>query len=322
MSDTKLGKAFEYACVLALNHQLETSQPVSITDNSALKTAYQHFELAGSKQQDLMDAAYAAVRVITRLEPQLVYPDNNIPLYITIQTDGAGIAGDVRDILCVRSQNGWQIGLSCKHNHHAVKHSRLSGILDFGQEWLGYPCSMEYFDKIKPLFNELKAIRQSAREQNTKAYWRDIPDKSQRYYIPLLQVFICELQRIATEHNDVPQKLVQYLMGKHDFYKVITDDNRRTTRIEAVNIAGTLNRAAAIHKSITDVPQLKMPTRFYDIHFKDNSDNTVIVACDNGWEISLRIHNASSEVESSLKFDVQLISLPNSIYAQVEPWDY
>ena len=87
MADTKLGKAFEYACVIALNHQLETSQPVSITDNNALKTAYQHFERAGSKQQDLMDAAYAAVRVITRLEPQLVYPDNNIPLYITIQRD-------------------------------------------------------------------------------------------------------------------------------------------------------------------------------------------------------------------------------------------
>jgi hypothetical protein len=35
----------------------------------------------------------------------------------------------------------------------------------------------------------------------------------------------------------------------------------------------------------------------------------------------MRIHNASSRVEPSLKFDVQLISFPSSVYAQVEPWE-
>lgn len=35
----------------------------------------------------------------------------------------------------------------------------------------------------------------------------------------------------------------------------------------------------------------------------------------------MRIHNASSKVEPSLKFDVQLISFPSSVYAQVEPWE-
>ena len=45
------------------------------------------------------------------------------------------------------------------------------------------------------------------------------------------------------------------------------------------------------------------------------------VVCDEGWQISMRIHNASSRVEPSLKFDVQLISFPSSVYAQVEPWE-
>ena len=45
------------------------------------------------------------------------------------------------------------------------------------------------------------------------------------------------------------------------------------------------------------------------------------MVCDEGWTISMRIHNASSRIEPSLKFDVQLVSLPSSIYAQMEPWD-
>lgn len=79
--------------------------------------------------------------------------------------------------------------------------------------------------------------------------------------------------------------------------------------------------AAIDEKAITKVPILKMPTQFYHIGFKPNSDNTVEVVCDEGWQISKRIHNASSRVEPSLKFDVQLISFPSSVYAQVEPWD-
>ena len=51
------------------------------------------------------------------------------------------------------------------------------------------------------------------------------------------------------------------------------------------------------------------------------SDNKVTIVCDEGWTLTMRIHNASSKIEPSLKFDVQLISVPNSIHIQVEPWD-
>ena len=33
----------------------------------------------------------------------------------------------------------------------------------------------------------------------------------------------------------------------------------------------------------------------------------------NGWQLSFRIHNASTKVEPSLKFDVQFIGMPVSI---------
>ena len=33
----------------------------------------------------------------------------------------------------------------------------------------------------------------------------------------------------------------------------------------------------------------------------------------NGWQLSFRIHNAKTEVEPSLKFDIQFIGMPTTI---------
>lgn len=150
--------------------------------------------------------------------------------------------------------------------------------------------------------------------------WNDIPDKAQRYYVPVLNAFLDELKRLADMNPDIPGKLIQYLLGRYDFYKVITDDRHRTTRVEAINIAGNLNKSANGHRSIVDVAKLKLPTRFYHMGFVPKSNNKVEIVCDEGWTLTMRIHNASSKVEPSLKFDVQLLSLPSSIHAQVEPW--
>jgi len=38
------------------------------------------------------------------------------------------------------------------------------------------------------------------------------------------------------------------------------------------------------------------------------------VALNEGWQISFRIHNASSRIEASLKFDINLVSTPRSLF--------
>ena len=287
-----------------------------------METAKSLYEASDSEMRVSLDkAASAAVRVVKRLEPQLWSPNGYEPLYLSIQPDSAGIKGDVRDVICLRKQNGWEIGFSCKHNHHAVKHSRLSDTIDFGKEWVGVSCSEEYFNAVVPLFTELRTIRDESKSAGSPMLWEKIENKAERYYRPILEAFMKELRRISEEHKDTPERLVHYLLGKNDFYKVITDDKSRTTRIEAINISGTLSSSSGKEKPITKVPILKMPTQFYHIGFKQNSDNTVEVVCDEGWQISMRIHNASSRVEPSLKFDVQLISFPSSVHSQVEPWD-
>lgn len=320
-SQTELGKAYEFACLCAIASALQDDQSVVTEENAPYHTALNAYVgLSDDEQRRLLYAANAAARVIVRLEPQLTHAGVNTPLYLSLQADAQGIAGDVRDVLCIRRQNGWQIGLSCKHNHHAVKHSRLSATIDFGAEWFGYGCSQQYFEEVVPLFEELRRMRDEARANHARACWNELPDKAERYYLPVLRSFMDELNRLATAHDDVPTALVRYLIGRHDFNKVITDDSRRTTRVEAINLGGTLNRPAEDCHSIVDVPTLRLPTCFYHVGMKPNSDNTVIVVCDEGWTISMRIHSASTEIEPSLKFDVNLISLPGSIHAQVEPW--
>lgn len=42
---------------------------------------------------------------------------------------------------------------------------------------------------------------------------------------------------------------------------------------------------------------------------------------DGGWQFSFRIHNASTIVEPSLKFDIQIIGMPVTILTINSTWD-
>ncbi|NLL07207.1 MAG: HaeIII family restriction endonuclease [Clostridiaceae bacterium] len=314
---TKLGKAFEFACLQSLYNHLLDRQTIIIDQTKALNTAKKSFDSANeSIQKDMIKGADAATRIVLKLEPQLEHPLGNNPLFLSIQEDSAGISGDVRDIVCLKRQNQWEIGISCKHNHAAVKHSRLSPHIDFGNSWFGIPCSKEYFNDINPLFDELTKLK------NDGVLWRNIDNKEQRFYIPILQAFMKELNRLNTANSGIiPSRLLCYVLGKNDFYKVITYDRRKATQVQCFNLYATLNKSSGVSRPLVNVPKLTMPTRFYDIGFKPGSGNTILVACDNGWTVSMRIHSARSLVEPSLKFDIGLIGVPPTLYTQFEPWN-
>ena len=110
-------------------------------------------------------------------------------LTLEFQKDGAGVKGDVRDIVIRREDIEWEIGLSIKHNHDAVKHSRLSHKLDFGKEWFDMPCSDAYWDAVQPIFDMLK------NEKDNGSRWSEINDKDEVVYVPLLQAFMDEVNR-------------------------------------------------------------------------------------------------------------------------------
>lgn len=294
------GRAYEYICLRTLEEEIGKFRCAVIEKNSSYYAAEHAWNVMDEgMQQTLKQSAGAAVSMILILEPLIL--DGSDVLDLRIQPDTKGEGGDVRDILITRQVIGWEIGLSLKHNHFAVKHSRLAKDLDFGQKWFGVPCSPAYWNQIKPIFDYLE------QEKRNGAKWRDLPSKMQDVYIPLLQAFMEEIRRSYQSNPDIPKKMVEYLLGQYDFYKVISLDSKKITQIQPYNLHGTLNRSSA------RVPTIKLPTRILALDFKPRSKTTVLLTMDGGWRFSFRIHNASTLVETSLKFDVQIVEMPEMV---------
>lgn len=301
------GRAYEYAWIQTLYKALAPSRKTNIVENSSLTANEKAWLLMDEEMQDtFINSAEAAINTVLELEPMMLEADKD-ELTLEFQNDGQGIKGDVRDIVIRRNAIKWEIGLSIKHNHDAVKHSRLSHKLDFGKEWFDMPCSDEYWNAVAPIFERLKWEK----ENGTK--WFEIEDKSQKVYIPLLQAFIDEIIRANKKDNTMPRKMIEYLIGIEDYYKIVSKDGKRLTMIQTFNMHDTLNKPAKNKVSAVTVPIVNLPTRLVALEFRPNSDNTVEMYLDNGWQLSFRIHNASTKVEPSLKFDVQFVSVPMGV---------
>ncbi|MEX2484073.1 MAG: HaeIII family restriction endonuclease [Brumimicrobium sp.] len=310
-TQTVNGKAFEYALLLEFYERLYKITSVSISENEPYQNARGCFESFVEHEQDTFRiTASAAINFLIDIEPRLsngINKDDNLVLEIV--SDQAGQTGDVRDVLIIRSLQKWEIGISAKNNHRAVKHSRLSLNIDFGEKWLGVPCSENYFDEIKPIFDMLANLK--ATDKSTK--WTSIENMHQVVYVPILDAFRKELLRLDKENsNIIAENLVQYLIGNEDFYKVIKGNKK--VEIQAYNLSGTLNLPFENIKPKARIPKLKLPSRLIEIVYQDNSSTTLLVSLNEGWQISFRIHSASSRVEPSLKFDINLVSAPHTLF--------
>lgn len=301
------GRAYEYAWMQTLYKTLAEFRKTKIIENSSLAANEKSWSLMDEDTQEtFLLSAEAAINTVLELEPKMSEVDND-ELTLEFQKDEQGIKGDVRDIVIKRKDIAWEIGLSIKHNHDAIKHSRLSHKLDFGDEWFEIPCSSTYWSEVAPIFDILK----KEKENGTK--WSEIKDKNQKIYIPLLQAFIDEVNRANKKDKTMSRKMIEYLIGIEDYYKIVSKDSKKLTMVHTFNMHDTLNKPAKNKVSAITVPIVKLPTRLVALEFKPNSDNTVEMYLDNGWQLSFRIHNASTKVEPSLKFDIQFISMPMEV---------
>ena len=301
------GRAYEYAWIKTLYKALAEMRKTRIIENSSFSANERAWSMMDEDMQEtFMISAEAAIDVVLELEPRMSETDSD-ELTLEFQKDGEGVKGDVRDIVIKRKDIEWEVGLSIKHNHDAVKHSRLSHKLDFGYEWFGMPCGEEYWNAVSPIFDILKE------EKKNGTKWSEIDEKGQKIYIPLLQAFMDEVNRANKKDNSMPRKMIEYLIGIEDYYKVVSKDSKRITMIHSFNMHNTLNKPSKNKVSAISVPIVKLPTRLVALEFKPDSDNTVEMYLDHGWQLSFRIHNASTKVEPSLKFDVQFISMPMEV---------
>lgn len=310
----KNGKAFEYAIAFQYYSYLtERGISVHLIQNSALKKAKAYYDEFDVEERIRYDkAAYNTIDTLIRIEPGLTEKgDNNDILRIYLNEDQAGVEGDVRDVIFQHPSPKWEIGFSAKNNNDAVKHSRLGKDLDFGNVWLGFPCSDSYWKSIGPIFQYIEENIQ----QNKK--WSDLGEKKEKeVYVPLLKAFREEMLRLANNNPDVPKKLIEYLIGNKPFYKIIKEDAHTLVVVKAFNISGALNKPYGGVKSEYSLPRVNFPTRVVEFEFKEDSTTTLNMILDRGWEISFRIHNASTMVERSLKFDIKLLGNPPILFTQ------
>lgn len=281
------GKAFEWAVGLALT----SHGGVLLNDKTAKQNnkCFESSDIPSKKRETYIYNATAAINHIISKEKV-----DSFEFYF--QLDQRGIYGDVRDIVIF--DNGSEFGISCKTNHSAYKHSRLSGRADFVKKWNldVNGCSDEYWKTISPVFEKLRKLREDSKG---KALWRDQRDVPNDFYWPVLNAFEEEVKRV--ESPIMCTNFVQYLVGANDFYKVIS-------RNSGVEILGfNLNKSLSVQHT-------KLPTRIDSIVSKNGSQFAKTISFNNGWSFNFRIHSASSRIEPSLKFDVTAFSLPPKLY--------
>ena len=313
-SQVKNGKAFEFAIAKTYAAFMEKNGlNVVLIENAAMKVAQGFYQEFPAEAQNKFDnAAFQTIDTMVKIEPKLISQSSSKDaLHIMLNEDSDGQSGDVRDVVFQRFHPSWEIGFSAKNNNDAVKHSRLGRTLDFGKQWVDVPCSQKYWEDIKPIFDYLE----EAIHENKK--WDDLgADKTNKVYRPLLKAFADEVLRIDEKNPNIPGKLIQYLIGNYPFYKVIKDDAHNMVIVKAFNINGELNKNAKNAQARYKTPKINLPTRIIEFAPKKDSDTTYNMVLDGGWEISFRIHNASTKVERSLKFDIQLLGNPPILFTQ------
>ncbi|HXU27020.1 MAG TPA: HaeIII family restriction endonuclease, partial [Bacteroidia bacterium] len=189
-------------------------------------------------------------------------------------------------------------------------HSRLSNDIDFGSKWLSIGCSDTYFKEIKPIFDNLAKLRTASKATQK---WATLGDYHTSVYVPVLNAFKKELERLDKKNPGiVSERLIEYLIGNKDFYKVIKGN--KEVEIQAYNLRGTLNLPFKNIKPKAKISKLKLPSRLIEVVYQENSNTTLLVTLNEGWQISFRIHNASSRIEPSLKFDINLVSAPHTLF--------
>lgn len=289
ITQTESGKAWEYGLALQCSDMLNRHEVLEVS--KASEKCKESYGLLSEDERERVDqAANEAIVFLRHHDPRLLHAKR-----ISMQSDMKGGEGDVRDIL-IHTNNEETIGISAKHRHNAIKHSRLSPSIDFGKDWYDNPCSEHYWQTVRPIFDCIK--------KREGQLWQDFPEKHKDIYAPLLGAFIEEVKR-----NADPSKMLRYLLGRYDFYKVIKENGNIS--LQSFNMNKTLKWGSP----------LPLPNRIIESSKKPGSSTTAIITFDHGWQVSFRIHNANKWVELSLKFDVTLIGTPSVLSRHEIPLD-
>ena len=200
-------------------------------------------------------------------------------------------------------------GISCKTNHAAYKHSRLSGTLDWVREWglRAEGASDKYWDEVSPIFGRLKDLA----EKDPSLKWSEAFTENEKVievYQPILEAWLSEVLRIQKSrvlNEAFASRIFQAMLGAHSYYKVISRERKDLVTIQGFNFNNDLATP------ITKIPsKLIHAGPYIPTGQPPELWNSINLYFDRGFTLNFRIHNGSSRVEPSLKFDVSGVSVP------------
>lgn len=346
------GKAFEYAMLSQMYGVLVESgwqeSQIRIKKDKNYCNAEKAYQVAagpGSGQgqpsqsgeacaglNDFDRAARAGAGYICKVEPVLQCPDG-LCAELSLMPDIAGVKGDVRDVsLAVykdagRAEKIKDIGISCKNNHEAVKHPRITEDPDFARVWTDgeFKCSDGFISKMKGIFG---TIDKYAGEYRT---WSEVEEKHDTVYYPIVSLFVEEIRRLGmagetgseeekASAKRFAQKFFEYMFGTRDFYKMIKEDRLSATKVFPYDMHGTLMKDYGGMKNKQAVKCFTLPEEIVEVRMKPDSKTTMEIYFDQ-WIITMRLHNADKLIRrTALKFDVQIKAQPRKIMGSVLPW--
>jgi hypothetical protein len=264
------GRALEYAVTVALKEHAHYS-----LSESAVYANRRDQPKFDALPTNLKVAYENAARKITAWTASIFHGEKTV---IVERLDDD--ASDPTDILIASDSRS--IKLSLKHNHSALKHPRPYSFAQF----CGYAKDSHQDTSHRLLMAQLEASFRKHAGRN--AMFKDCSAST----IDQLYADICNACRHSLEvwlrrDSNLPAKLFQFLVSS-GFYKVIVETRSGAT------------------VSIEDYLTISLPEMVTVVA----SGNRLILKFDNGWELNLRIHTASSRIAAqgsqlSLKFDAQ-----------------
>ena len=305
-SEERSGTAFEYA--LAMSLQESTSAKI-VTGNALDRTQDKYSQLAPGKRNQLTRCADRAAAYLITVDKRLA---SNADMSIEFNSSrNAQAHHDVRDIIVHSGR--FTIGISCKVNNLDLRHSRLSGAVDFVKEWglKNTGASPAYWQGITPIFHKLSQMRSQGLR------WDDVypGDSKQRnlnklngVVAPVLDAWERELVRLIAADNSLAPKLTRYLLGSKSYWKVVArvpqlESRSSTVNVQRFNLEGDMPGQALV-----------MPSKVIGCAIKvGSSSRERLVTCDNNFTFGFRLHTAESDVVPSLKFAVKGRRLPEEL---------
>lgn len=193
----------------------------------------------------------------------------------------------VSDVTDIRINN--KVNISIKHNHNALKHQRPGALaqqcsfprkskqdLEFREKYkLVTKEFISNANKVNPdisLFSELKSL--------------DVNFINRELYKPVCELVASFINEEVSMSIENVRFLFKFIVGNTDFLKIVVNQS---------------------HIEIYEFSKIPSPN---SVIASVKNDSYVNLIFDNGWNISMRLHTASSRLKTvSLKFDSQLDGL-------------